>query len=95
VRLDVRTRPLASRAGVGRVHCTRPHVLPMQSRTSSSIARTRIHRRIRCSVRAANDPSHQAPPLRSFAARSRSCIARSLGAMFRYRPEPSRPGRMS
>lgn len=40
-----------------------------------------------------SDPSHQAPPLRSFAARSRSCIAACICAMFRYRLEPSRPGR--
>jgi len=30
-------------------------------------------------------PVHQAPPLRSFAESRRSCIAASLGTMFRYR----------
>jgi hypothetical protein len=43
-----------------------------------------------------NDPSHQAPPFRHFAARSRSCVTDLLfAATFRYRLEPSRPGRAS
>lgn len=44
-------------------------------------------------VTLARDPSHQAPPLHSSAARGRSCIAAYLHAMFRYRLGPSRPGR--
>jgi hypothetical protein len=39
-----------------------------------------------------NDPSLQAPPLRSFAARSRSCAVAYIRAAFRYLLEPSRPG---
>jgi hypothetical protein len=46
------------------------------------------------SIALRNDPSHQAPPLRSFAARNRSCaVGHALTAAFRYRFEPSRPGR--
>jgi hypothetical protein len=48
------------------------------------------------SITLRNDPSHQAPPLRSFAARNRSCaVGLALTAAFRYRFEPSRPGRTS
>lgn len=47
-------------------------------------------------VFACNDPSLQAPPLRSFTIRSRSCtVASFFCAVFRYRVEPSRPGQAS
>ena len=39
-----------------------------------------------------SDPSYQAPPLRTFAARHRSCTADCSIPVFRYRFGPSRPG---
>jgi hypothetical protein len=88
VKLDMRTIRLLDRACMCRVDAAAKRAGEtdcQRSSTQGSVGATGA-------IALANDPAHQAPPLRSFAARGRSCIVASLGAMFRYRLEPSRPG---
>jgi hypothetical protein len=95
VKLDVRTLLVAGLAQFERAAVDAAAKRCIAMSATSSIVSAGADRCIRCPARSEATRQHQAPPLRSFAARNRSCIAAYLRAMFRYRFEPSRPGRTS